>query len=1025
MSQKKKKSFADNLPKREMGVTQNLAMLLEELAYICKTKIQPEEVEAQHVTADSREAQKGSLFIALKGLQCDGHDFLDQAIENGCTSVIVERGRSISSQGDHICIVEVGDTRKVYAEVVSTFFGHPAREMNFVGITGTNGKTTVTYLLETIFKKLSFSVGIIGTVNYRYTDKAGNEKVFPAPFTTPEPLILQRLLREMADAGVQYVLMEVSSHALAQERLGDVSYDVAVFTNLSHDHLDYHTNMEEYFLAKSRLFTHHLKEDGSAVIVYAEKGKYEESAWPDKMFAVCKQQSISYIKTVGPKGKDIALINMNAKVNGTSFALKVAGGNVPVASSLTGKFNVENCMTAFAVALELGFDVADIQSGLEAAKGAPGRVQYMPSYEKKSWPSVYVDYAHTPDALRKVLGALKELPHRDLICVFGCGGDRDKEKREVMGRIAAEFCDLVVITDDNPRSESSASILEQVALGVKRGGLQRQKHSWQKQRKAGERGYVLYANREEAIAFGIEMSFPGDIIIVAGKGHEKYQITNEGKRFFDDSLVVQDTLTSWIPQSLLTALELPAIEDVGRSRLRNVSTDTRSLEKGDIFVALKGENFDGHTFIERAVAAGAGALVIDKKHTIEKALNISVLRVDDTLVALGRLAQYRRGLFQSLTQPVVVGITGSSGKTTVKEMVAAIFSEAWPDEPGVPSGRVLKTVGNYNNLIGLPLSLLPLSAKHRAVVLEMGMNAPGEIARLAEIARPDINCIINVHPAHLEGLHSIDGVAMAKEELFAGAKKESLLVVNLDDERVRKCAEKYSQKKISFTASEEGLVYTPEVWASDISYSSSACVQFALHIAGNTQEIELSVPGEHNVSNSLAAAAIAHGAGISLETISAGLGKFQTADKRMNVVQSPRGFWIINDTYNANPASMAAGLSTLEQLTSGSRIAILGDMLELGLSSCTAHHEIGRIAVEKGVTWLAVFGEYGTNIACGAVEAGMDSSAIKICNEKSEVMTWLTSLFEEQRIKKGDWLLVKASRGMRFETIVDHLLQSF
>ncbi len=1012
--------------KKDISVANyNLAVLLEGLSCICTTEIKPAEVNISAVTSDSRETAGGSLFVALAGQKSDGHDFLQQVVQNGCTAIIVEVGKNPFLKDDKICVIEVEETRSVYAEIVAAYYEHPAREMNFIGITGTNGKTTVTYLLEAIFERLSYSVGVIGTVNYRYRNKSGQKRVFPAPFTTPEPRILQKLLREMADEGVRYVVMEVSSHALVQQRLGDVKYDVAAFTNLSHDHLDYHVDMEDYFSAKTRIFTNHLKSDGSAVIVHTGSGGVQHNGWAGKMIDVCKKQKVAFLKTVGGEKGGIKLLKMDARLNGTSYTLHTPQGEVSVTSSLAGSFNVDNGMTAMAIALELGLDVHDAASGLSRAKNVPGRLQQIDTADEKDFkPCVFVDYAHTPDALEKVLQTLQELPHGELICVFGCGGDRDKDKREVMGGIAARLCDAFIITDDNPRTESAGIILQQIAAGATREGVAEQSRSWLKQRKDGDKGFIVHGNREEAIVAAVDSASAADIILIAGKGHEKYQITGEGKIFFDDCLVAGEALSSWTVQSISKALGTGIFPGNGKKRLNDVSTDSRSLQQDDIFVALKGENFDGHAYLQQAIDQGAGAIVMErhcKVATLEKKL--PVYSVDDTLMALGNLAGYRRHYFRSVTKPVVVGITGSCGKTTVKEMTASIFEEKWPDGPEVPQGRVLKTRGNFNNLIGLPLSLFPLGARHRAVILEMGMNIPGEITRLAQIADPEISCIVNIHAAHLEGVKSIEGVARAKEELFAGTGPKGTLVINLDDKRVRECSEKYIQKKITFTMKPEGQEFEPDLWVTEISRTPAGGSRYSLHIGELERVVELHVPGEHNIANSLTAAAIAHAAGLSIDEIAAGIGKFRAADKRMVVVESSFGYSIINDTYNANPASMAAGLATLEKLTSGNRIAILGDMLELGAASREAHREIGRLAFQKGVTYLVCTGEYSGELIDGALTAGMDADTVKECNDKKEILAWIKRLHEAEKIRVGDWFLVKASRGRRFETIVEQLVE--
>ena len=539
-----------------------------------------------------------------------------------------------------------------------------------------------------------------------------------------------------------------------------------------------------------------------------------------------------------------------------------------------------------------------------------------------------------------------------------------------------------------------------------------------------ERGFLVLPSREEAIAAAIRAAGAEDIVLIAGKGHEKYQIGPGGKRFFDDCLEAQEALVRWNCTSIGKAVSGTFAGNPAGPTFREVSTDSRSLAAGDIFVALQGDTFDGHDFLPQAVAAGAGCLVVSKAAEFEKYSDIPRFLVKDTQVALGDLAGYRRRLLRSISNPLVIGITGSCGKTTVKEMTAAILQRRWPDGPEAPTGRVIKTKGNFNNLIGLPLSLLPLGVKHRAAILEMGTNHPGEIAQLVRIADPDISCIVSIHAGHLEGLQSIAGVAAAKEELFAGTREKGILAINLDDEHIRAMAGRYKQKKITYSATEEGCTLHPDLWASEIQPSRTGTVSYLLHIGEDRIPVTLNVAGVHNVGNSLAAAAMAMAAGCSIEMIAAGLSDFRPGDKRMVMTESSAGYAIINDTYNANPGSMAAALVTLQQLASGTSMAILGDMLELGDSSRILHNEIGRIAAEKGVSFLALFGRFAEDTRDGALAAGMDPARVRIFGEKEQIVAWVEELGRQEALKKGDWILIKASRGMRFETIVRQLTVS-
>ena len=1025
----------------------SLQALLGSVAYSVLGTKQPVGMTVSGVKADSRQVQAGSLFVALAGSKTDGHVYLKQVMASGCAAFVVEEGRVTAEQfaGCDQCVIMVADSHLAYAQIAANLYGRPALGLTLIGVTGTNGKTTVSYLLESVLRQFGLPVGVIGTVNYRYHDAKGDDIIIPAPFTTPEPFLLQALLRQMADAGVTHVIMEVSSHALIQHRLGDLQFDVVAFTNLSRDHLDYHQNMDDYFQAKSLLFRDHLKKGGKAVITRTLCYDPEEEKRTRRLVELCDAQSVQVLQCGRGGDADIYPLTIQSDLNSTVINLHVPADEVRIATSLVGDFNVANLQTVMGLGLALGVNAKALSSMLGHASGAPGRMQRVLPAEPHAHlrPAVFVDYAHTPDALEQVLETLSLLPHRRLICVFGCGGDRDKGKRSIMGEIAGQHCDVVIITDDNPRSESPQEIVTQIVSGISESGLSERPLSWLSHSVTSEKGFLVIHSRSQAIAAAIGAATAGDIVLIAGKGHELYQLSQDGKRFFDDTFEAKKALTAWRLEDLKLATNAVLTgEPRGTAELGAVVTDSRKVASGDIFVALAGERFDGHDFLEQVAAAGAGCLVICKETPLKTLPAVPCLLVDDTLWALGDLAAYRRQVMKRVSRPqsmdapvsreswmtkvrpLVVGITGSCGKTTVKEMTAAIFEQHWPSRQDAPPDQVLKTQGNFNNLIGLPLSLLPLGPGQKAAILEMGMNRPGEIARLAQIADPDIACIVNVHAAHLEGLHSLEGVARAKEELFAGCGVATTLVVNLDDPLVRACAERYSQKKISYAAGEEGMRYAPQVFASDVQKAGNFAQSFVLHVVGEMIPVTLQVPGVHNISNAVAAAAIACAAGIDIREIAAGLGAFQPAEKRMQIVTGKGGLNILNDTYNANPASMRAGLATLGQQDGGRRVAILGDMLELGPTSVGVHREAGRYAAEQGVDYLALVGDFADETAMGARMAGMESQRVRIFEEKKDIAAWIEGLLAMGQLQAGDWLLVKGSRGMRLETVVEQLMVS-
>ncbi len=427
-----------------------------------------------------------------------------------------------------------------------------------------------------------------------------------------------------------------------------------------------------------------------------------------------------------------------------------------------------------------------------------------------------------------------------------------------------------------------------------------------------------------------------------------------------------------------------------------VSTDSRQVSAGALFVALRGVHHDGHRFAAAALSSGAKAALVERVPVgIDPA---RALVVDDTLRALGDLAAWtrRRNPLQ------VVGITGSNGKTTTKEMVAAICARA--DFPG-PRGAVLKTRGNENNLVGLPLTLLRLAGDEAVAVLEMGMNAPGEIARLTEIAAPDVGVITNVSPVHLEGVGSVAGVAAAKAELFAGMRPNATIVVNADDEWAVRAASDYPGRRIEFGRGRE-------VEARAVRDTSFDGVVFALGVAGRTATVRLRMAGRHNVGNALAGAAVAHGLGIDVEAIAAGLGEATAPPMRMQVLHLANGTTVVNDAYNANPASMDAALRAIVRMP-GRPWAVLGEMRELGKESSGLHYCLGRQAAACGIQVLVAVGPQAEAIAAGARAEKPHGLAIHLCPGAAAAAQLIAQLWQP-----GDAILVKGSRGADSEDAV-------
>ncbi len=432
-----------------------------------------------------------------------------------------------------------------------------------------------------------------------------------------------------------------------------------------------------------------------------------------------------------------------------------------------------------------------------------------------------------------------------------------------------------------------------------------------------------------------------------------------------------------------------------RSGFVRVTTDTRAIRGGELFVALAGERHDAHDFVGDAVAAGAAGVVVARPVELPAADDVSVLRVADTLRALQDLAADLR----RRVDPTVLAITGSNGKTTTKEMLAAVLAAA------AGEASVLKTSGNLNNLVGVPLTLLGLAGGERHAVIEMGMNAPGEIRRLTEIADPDVGLITNVGPAHLEGLGSIAGVARAKGELFAHMRPTGVAIVNAEDSHVAALGDAFAGRVVRF--GEGG-----EVRAEGVRSDERGAAAFRLLVGTDGVEVALQIPGRHNVMNALAAAAAATAVGVAPAAIAAGLAAATPVGGRMRVVRLANGVTVVDDSYNANPASVAAALRSLVEAPARRRIAVLGDMLELGAASAEQHRAVGRLAGTLGLAALYLHGNFAPETARGAAD-GMGPSAIHIAANHAAIADALRA-----ETRDGDWVLVKGSRGQRMEEVV-------
>lgn len=475
-------------------------------------------VKIAGIAYDSRKVQPGDLFVCIKGFRFDGHDFVPEAIGRGAGAILAGREVDVTPG---VTLVRVLNTRIALGQVASEFYGHPSHHMRLIGVIGTKGKTTTTYLVKSILEAAGHKVGLIGTIQNMI-----DSTVLPAERTTPESLDLQALLATMRREGAQYVVMEVSSHAVELYRTAGAVFDVGVFTNITHDHLDFHENFENYLNAKTRFFTrlsettlpvgNALKQRRAAVINVDD---------PHSGYIIART-SVPVLRYGIKEKADFQAREVAVHLRGSEFTARTPAGEIRLHLNLTGHFNVANALAALAVAHHENVDLAAVKAGLEGLAGVPGRFETVDLGQDFA---VVVDYAHTPDSLEKTLQASRTLTPGKITVVFGCGGDRDKTKRPIMGRVAAELADYVVVTSDNPRSEPPEAICRDVVAGVTTNGGPRE-------------GYTVIVDRREAIEHAIARAGKEDMVLIAGKGHEPYQIFRDRTIHFSDREVATEIL---------------------------------------------------------------------------------------------------------------------------------------------------------------------------------------------------------------------------------------------------------------------------------------------------------------------------------------------------------------------------------------------------------------------------------------------------------------------------------------------------
>ena len=933
--------------------------LFELASYLGISEQVKTDVEITGLSNDSRQVQIGDLFIAISGYKNNGNAFINEAMEKGAVAVLSEENLNLD-----VPVLCVADIREAQARLATYFY--PSNEMVKVAVTGTNGKTSTVFFVQQIMNAIGISAASLGTVGV--TSLVMNTE---GAMTTPDSVCLNKTLHSLNEKGVRLTAMETSSHGLDQKRLFGLNFQAAAFTNLTLDHLDYHKTMDEYFEAKKKLFSTYLNESGTAVL-NADIPEY------DTLKKLCDSRGVRVL-SYGKNGKDLKIISQKLGPLGQDVLLDILGKTYSFHLDILGDFQLMNFLAAVGLCLGGGVCVDQIMKIAPTVCAPKGRVEAV--CKLKNGAQIFVDYAHTPDALERVLKSLKVHTSGRLICLFGCGGNRDTSKRSKMGEIANQLADVVYITDDNPRFEDPACIRSQISASCPKG--------------------VVVSDRSKAVFEAVASLRENDILLLAGKGHESGQ-TIQGISFaYNDAteahlaVLHRDEVPLWSSDELSLALSTNVAKEIS---VFGISRDTRTLKRGDLFIALKGEQVDGHKFVYEAVRQGASACLVD--HLIDNVPRNKQIIVEDTNFGLDSLARFAR----MRSDAVFIGVTGSSGKTTTKEMLKACLSA---------QGVTHATEGNYNNQLGVPLTLATMPRQTQFAVIEMGMNHFGELMYLSDLVRPNISIITTIGSAHRAFFKSDSDIALAKSEIFEFQEKDGTTLLNKENaffDMLSETACRQGIKHIISFGKEGKIDICDERIVGEKTY-------ICANVRGQIINYSLNYLGHHFVLDSLAVLGAIEASGASvqtavktLETIFpvAGRGAIQKIK-----IQSGGQITLIDDAYNANPASMKASIKTLGLMPcTGRRIAVLGDMLELGETALDMHIDLGQTLKDEKIDRVYVSGEL-MNALYGTLPNQMQGQAVSSATQLIPIL--------KKELIAGDVVLIKSSHGSGLSDVVQGL----
>ena len=922
------------------------------------------------ISFNSKDIKKDNIFFAIKGNHFDGNKFISIAIKKG-SKIIISEKRITNPQKD-ILFIHTKNIRKLLAEIAFKIYKN--KPNNLIAVTGTNGKSSVSDFYFQLLKLNKIKVASIGTLGVKSKNIRRNLQN-----TTIDPIRMGQILSKLKSQKINNVIMEASSHGLTQHRLDGLKFSSGIFTNLSQDHLDYHKNFKEYFKAKLYLFENLIGKKGNVIT---------DETLPEfkriKKIAISRKLKLQVLNN----SKNQFQI-LSHSYRGEKQILKIRYNNLSreINLNLIGKIQLKNILMAIIAAKNSNISLIKILNVLSQLKPIDGRLEKIGKIKNRS--KVILDYAHTPDALRICLSNLKEqFPNKKIILLFGCGGNRDQNKRFKMGKIACDYSNEIYLTDDNPRFEDPRKIRDDIKKGIQDTSIKE------------------IPDRKKAISEAIKNLNTGDILLVAGKGHEKTQDFGKKKIYFSDKKIILDCI-KLKNTNLSKNFKINIIKELSKikNKIPLVKADkarinSKEVNKNDIFFAIKGKKNDGNKYIGEAFKNKASLVVVNK---VQNKFNSKrQIKVRNTLKFMTEISK----IFRQNIDTNIIAITGSCGKTTLKELLGNVLGKI---------SSVSISPKSYNNKFGVPLSLLNLKHSDEFGVLEVGMDKKGEIDNLTNIIKPNVGLITNINYAHAKNFKNIKQIALAKAEIIKNILPNGFVVLNADDSFFKlhkKIAENNNINVISFgikTKKANVKLFNIKKVKKAFKIKVKLNDKFKYFIISNNFQSNI-----YNILSALSVISIYKDVLKLNEKIfldfrsPAGRGDHSTikiGNKKIN---------LIDESYNSNPLSLKSALKNYDNIDTKKyrKYLLLGDMMELGSHSKKLHQSIVPLINETNIDKVFVMGKMVREIFDNIVKVKRG----RILENKSGIFELIKKDFNN-----NDYLMIKASNATGFNSIVNNL----